>query len=272
MSTVSLGVEARDRRRMALPGAVLLSGLSAGYLSLIVLLPISALVWQSMSGGWMQFWQTVSSPYIVNGIELTFVISAVVTAINIVSGTIIAWVLVRDSFWGKSIVNSVIDLPFALPTIVAGLTLLLLYGNSSPVGVNIAYTYVGVAVALLFVTLPFVARAVQPVLISLDTDMEEAAAVLGAKSFTIFRRVVLPNLLPALLSGAGLAFARAVGEFGSLVLIAANIPVASLLVYQFYGAGEMQQASALSMVLLLLSLVILTVFTFVSRKLAAHDR
>ena len=210
----------------------------------------------------MQFWQTVSSPYIVNGIELTFVISAVVTAINIVSGTIIAWVLVRDSFWGKPIVNSVIDLPFALPTIVAGLTLLLLYGAVAQSESTSPIPDVGVAVALLFVTLPFVARAVQPVLISLDTDMEEAAAVLGAKSFTIFRRVVLPNLLPALLSGAGLAFARAVGEFGSLVLIAANIPVASLLVYQFYGAGEMQQASALSMVLLLLSLVILTVFTF----------
>jgi sulfate transport system permease protein len=257
---------------MAFPGVVLLRGLSAGYLSLIVLLPIAALVWKSMGGGWSQFWQTVTSPYIVNSVELTLAISAIVTAINIVTGTIIAWVLVRDSFWGKAIVNSLIDLPFALPTIVAGLTLLLLYGNSSPVGVNIAYTDVGVAVALLFVTLPFVARAVQPVLISVDRDMEEAAAVLGAKPLTIFRRIVLPNLLPALLSGAGLAFARALGEFGSLVLIAVNIPVASLQVYQFYEAGELQQAAALSVVLLFLSLVILTLFTFLSRRFAAHDR
>ena len=137
----------------------------------------------------------------------------------------IAWVLVRDEFPGKGIVNSLIDLPFALPTIVAGLTLLAFYGPDSPVGINVAFTKVSVVMALLFVTLPFVVRAVQPVLLELDREMEQAAESLGASRFTVFRRIILPNLLPAILAGGGLAFARAVGEFGSLVLITGNDPV-----------------------------------------------
>ena len=140
------------------------------------------------------------------------------------TGTLIAWVLVRDEFPGKSVVNSLIDLPFALPTIVAGLTLLALYGPDSPVGINVAYTRVAVVLALLFVTLPFVVRAVQPVLLELDREMEQAAESLGASRSTVFRRIVLPNLLPAILAGVGLAFARAIGEFGSVVLISGNIP------------------------------------------------
>ena len=146
------------------------------------------------------------------------------SAINAVMGTAIAWVLVRDRFPGKSIVNAVIDLPFALPTIVAGLVLLALYGPESPIGIDVAYTRTAVVLALLFVTLPFVVRSVQPVLLELDREMEEAAESLGARPFGVFRRIVFPNLLPAILSGVALSFARAVGEFGSVVLISGNIP------------------------------------------------
>src|SRR6185503_11349534 len=163
--------------------------------------------------------------------------SAVVVVINAVTGTLIAWVLVRDEFRGKNFVNSLIDLPFALPTIVAGLTLLALYGPRGPIGIDIAYTRTAVVLALLFVTLPFVVRTVQPVLIELDREMEEAAASLGANRITIFRRIVFPHLLPALLSGLALAFARAIGEFGAVILIAGNLPfkteVAPLYVFFF---------------------------------------
>src|SRR6185295_17978256 len=159
-----------------------------------------------------------------SALKLTFGAAFIVVLINIVFGTVTAWVLVRDDFPGRSIVNAVIDLPFALPTIVAGLTLLALYGPRSPVGVDIAYTRTAIVLALLFVTLPFVVRTVQPVLIELEREMEEAAASLGAGNFTIFRRIILPNLIPGILAGVALAFARAVGEFGSLVLISGNLP------------------------------------------------
>ena len=176
-------------------------------------------------------------------------------AINAVVGTVIAWVLVRDDFPGKTVVNALIDLPFALPTIVAGLTLLALYGPKGPFGVNLAYTRGAVLLALLFVTLPFVVRSVQPVLIELDRDVEEAASSLGAGGFTVFRRIVLPNLLPAIISGAGLAFARAIGEFGSVVLISGNIPfktqIASVRIFGLIESGDSGGAAAVSVVLLL---------------------
>ena len=169
-------------------------------------------------------------------------------------GTMIAWVLVRDEFRGKSIVNSIIDLPFALPTIVAGLTLLALYGNDSPIGINITYTKIAVGLALLFVTLPFVVRAVQPVLHELDEEMEEAAASLGASNFRIFRSIVLPNLTPAIIAGCALAFARAIGEFGSLVLITGNIPfdtqVASVYIFGRIESDNTTAAAAVSVLLL----------------------
>ncbi len=168
-------------------------------------------------------------------LQLTMGVSALVAVLNAVMGVLIAWVLVRDHFWGKRLVDAVIDLPFALPTIVAGLVLVGLYGPKSPIGVDIAYTRLAVAVALAFVTLPFVVRTVQPVLIELDTDMEEAAASLGAGNLTVFRRVVLPNLVPAIVAGATLSFARAIAEFGSTVLISGNVPfeteVASVFIY-----------------------------------------
>ena len=194
------------------------------YLTVIVVLPIAALLWESKKGGRHAFWQIVSSPEAVGALKLTFGAAFVVVLINAVLGTITAWVLVRDDFRGKSLVNSVIDLPFALPTIVAGLTLLALYGPSSPVGIDVAFTRAAIVLALCFVTLPFVIRTVQPVLIELDVEMEEAARSLGAGQFTVFRRIVLPNILPGILSGSVLAFARALGEIGSIVLDRGELP------------------------------------------------
>jgi sulfate transport system permease protein len=185
-------------------------------------------------------------------------------------GTLIAWVLIREEFRGKRIVNAVIDLPFALPTIVAGLTLLALYGPKGPVGIDIAFTRVAVLLALLFVTLPFVVRSVQPVLQELDNEVEEAAASLGAKPFTIFRRVILPSLAPAIASGAGLALGRALGEFGSVVLISGNLPfkteVASVFIYGRLQSGDDAGAAAVSVVLLVLSLVMLGALNWLGRR------
>ena len=184
--------------------------------------------------------------------------------------------LVRDEFRGKGVVNALIDLPFALPTIVAGLTLMALYGPKSPVGINVALTQASVLLALLFVTLPFVIRAVQPVLLELDRDMEEAAASLGARPRTIFTRVILPNLGPAILSGAALAFARGVGEFGSIVLISGNIPfhtqVASVFVFKQIESDNPGGAAAVSVVLLLLSLLVLFAIRWVGAWGSRHDR
>ncbi|HWI74565.1 MAG TPA: ABC transporter permease subunit, partial [Baekduia sp.] len=186
------------------------------------------------------------------------------------------WTLVRDDFPGRRIVNAVIDLPFAMPTIVAGITLLALWGPKSPVGVNLAFTQTAVALALLFVTLPFGVRAVQPVLIELDTEMEEAAASLGASGPTIFRRIVLPNLLPAILSGAALAFARAVGEFGSIVLLSGNKPfdtqVSSVFIFKQIESDNATGAAAVSVVLLAISLLMLIALRFVEYWGARHDR
>jgi sulfate transport system permease protein len=226
-----------------------------------VLLPLAAVVSKSTEGGWAHFWDTVTSRQSIAALKLTLISALVVTLINVVFGTLIAWVLVRDEFPGKRFINALIDLPFALPTIVAGITLLALYGPRGPVGINIAYTKAAIIMALLFVTLPFVVRSVQPVLMELDREMEEAAVSLGASSATVFRRIVLPNLVPAILSGAALAFARAVGEFGSIVLIAGNIPfkteVASVFIFGRIESDAVVSAAAVSVLLLLLSLVVL---------------
>jgi sulfate transport system permease protein len=194
-----------------------------------------------------------------------------VALVNVVMGTLIAWVLVRDSFPGKRFVDALIDLPFALPTIVAGLVLLTLYGTQSPIHVTLAYTRPGVVVALLFVTLPFVVRTVQPVLMEFDTEMEEAAASLGASRFTVFRRVVLPNLVPAILAGAGLSFARALSEYGSTVLISGNIPfktqIASVHIFNQVENDNTTGAAAVATVLILVALVVLLGIGLLERRL-----
>jgi sulfate/thiosulfate transport system permease protein len=240
------------------------------YLSVIALLPLAAVLSRSMDGGLGAFWDAVSNPQAVAALRLTIIASFVVVAINAVAGTLVAWVLVRDDFPGKGIVNSLIDLPFALPTIVAGLTLLALYGPKGPVGVNLAFTRASVGMALLFVTLPFVVRAVQPVLLELDRDMEEAAESLGAGRPTVFRRIILPSLTPAILAGSALGFARAVGEFGSLVLLTGNIPfktqAASVFIFSQVESDNVTGAAAVSVVLLALSLVVLLAMGWLSRR------
>jgi sulfate/thiosulfate transport system permease protein len=263
------------RRPAGRPGALGL-GVSTLWLSLIVLLPLAAVVVRSTDGGFDAFWSAVSSRQAVSALRFTIGVSLVATLVNAVTGTLIAWVLVRDEFRGKKIVNALIDLPFALPTIVAGLTLLALYGPTSPLGIDVAFTQFAVLLALLFVTLPFVIRSVQPVLMELDHEMEEAALSLGASNFTVFRRVILPNLVPAILGGAALAFARAVGEFGSIVLISGNIPfetqVASMFIFKQIESDNPIGAAAISVVLLILSLVVLFGIRALGRWGARHDR
>lgn len=246
------------------------------WLGLVVLLPLAAVTTRSFDDGLDGFWTAVSSRQAVSALQFTLVVSLIVAAVQAVMGTIIAWVLVRDTFRGKGFVNTIIDLPFALPTIVAGLTLLALYGPKSPIGVNVSFTQFSVLLALLFVTLPFVVRSVQPVIIELDREMEQAAASLGASGPTIFRRIILPNLGPAILSGAALAFARAIGEFGSLILISGNIPfdtqVASVFVFKQLESDNLRGASAVSVVLLALSLLVLLGLRLVERWGTRHER
>ena len=258
----------------AVPG--LAAGLAVLYLSLIVLIPLAALAWQATAGGWSGFWDAVTAPDAVAALKLTVVVSLIVVFLNAVFGTILAWVLVRDRFVGQSVLNTLVDLPFALPTIVVGVVLLLLYGQDSPLGINVAYTRAGIVLALMFETLPFVVRSVQPVLHELDREMEEAAASLGARPVTTFRRVVFPNLLPAILSGGGLALAKALGEFGSVVLISGNIPfqtqVASVLIYGRVESDNTDAAAAIAFVLLLLALAILLCISLIQRWGTRHDR
>jgi sulfate transport system permease protein len=271
MTTLTSARQAAGRAALATrrggPGLGL--GLGVIYISLIVLFPLAAVVWTSGERGWHGFWGAITTPDSWAALMLTLGASAIVALVNVVMGTVIAWVLVRDKFPGKSIVDTLIDLPFALPTIVAGLVLLALYGTKSPLGINLAYTRAGVIVALLFVTLPFVVRTVQPVLSELDTDMEQAAHSLGAGPGVTFRRVVLPNLLPAMLSGGGLAFTRAIAEFGSTVLLSGNLPfqtqVAAVNIFSRIESGDTTAAAAVATALLIVSFVVLVLLDLVQR-------
>ncbi|MGU3436115.1 sulfate ABC transporter permease subunit CysT [Actinomycetes bacterium M1A6_2h] len=272
VSDVAAPTAVRRRRRG-------LRGLSLGtvglWLSLMVLLPLAAVLSKSVSEGPAAFWDAVTDPRALATFRVTLQVSVIAALVNVVMGTVIAWVLVRDDFPGKSIVNSLIDLPFALPTIVASLVLLSLYGPMSPVSITLNGTKIGVVLALAFVTLPFVVRAVQPVLIELDAQVEEAAASLGASNTVIFRRVVLPVLLPSILSGAGLAFSRAIGEFGSVVLIGGNIPsetqVASQLIREQIETDRPVDAAAISVVLLLIAFVVLFALRILGSRLARRE-
>jgi sulfate/thiosulfate transport system permease protein len=263
-------------RRGARSAGVLGRGLLGIYLSVLVLLPIAALLARSTDGGPSAFWSEVTNPEAVAAIKLTLIVSAIVVLINAFFGTLVAWVLVRDEFPGKRIVNALIDLPFALPTVVAGVVLLALYGKGGPVGIDITFTRASIGLALLFVTLPFVVRSVQPVLLELDRSMEEAAASLGADAFTVFRRIVLPNLAPAIISGVALSFARAVGEFGSVVLISGNLPfkteVGAVYVFNQIENDSLPTAAAVSTVLLFSALVVLGLLTLLTRRRSRHVR
>ena len=249
-------------------------GLLGMYLSALVLLPVAALLAESGHGGASAFWREVTNPEAVAAIKLTLITSLIVAIVNAIFGTAIAWVLVRDEFPGKRFASALIDLPFALPTIVAGIALLALYGPKKPVGIDVSFTVAGILMALLFVTLPFVVRAVQPVLLELDPAMEEAAASLGARPLTVMRRIVLPTLTPALISGVALSFARAVGEFGSLVLITGNLPfkteVGSVYVFGQIESENLPAAAAVSVVLMLAALLVLGALNQLSRWRSRH--
>jgi len=245
------------------------------WLSVIVLLPLAAIVWQSGKGGWPAFVKAVTSTAALNAFRVTLTVAVAVTLINAVFGLLVAWVLTRDDFPGKRLIDAVIDLPFALPTIVASLVMLALYGPNSPVNLHLQHTRWGIGVALLFVTLPFVVRTVQPVLLELDREAEEAAASLGANNRVIFTRVILPSLLPALLTGAGLAFSRAIGEFGSVVLIGGAVPgeteVASQWIRTLIENDDRTGAAAISIVLLIVSFLVLFVLRAVGTRAARRE-
>ncbi|OMC03418.1 sulfate ABC transporter permease subunit CysT [Mycolicibacter heraklionensis] len=251
------GTPSRFRRE----GVSLRVGAATVWLSLIVLAPLAAIAWQAGGGGWRAFQLAVTSHAALQSFRVTLTIAAGVTVLNLVFGLLIAWVLVRDDFFGKRFIDVIIDLPFALPTIVASLVMLALYGPASPVHVHVQHTAVGVGLALAFVTLPFVVRSVQPVLLEIDREVEEAAASLGASGLTIFRTVVLPALTPALLTGAGLAFSRAIGEFGSVVLIGGAVPgkteVSSQWIRTLIENDDRTGAAAISLVLLVVSFLVL---------------
>jgi sulfate transport system permease protein len=252
-----------------------LAGAASVWLSLIVLLPLAAIVWQSGKGGWAAFVAAVTSSAALESFRVTLTVAIGVTLVNTVFGLLVAWVLTRDDFPGKRLIDALIDLPFALPTIVASLVMLALYGPASPVQLHLQHTIWGIGVALLFVTLPFVVRTVQPVLLELDREAEEAAASLGATNPVIFGRVILPALLPALLTGAGLAFSRAIGEFGSVVLIGGAVPgeteVSSQWIRTLIENDDRTGAAAISIVLLLVSFAVLFVLRWIGSRAAKRE-
>jgi sulfate transport system permease protein len=246
-------------------------GVSLMWFSILVLIPLAAVVGVAAAGGWSAFWATITNEQTFAAIRLTLGTAVIVTALNVVTGTAIAWVLVRDRFWGRSFFDVLIDIPFALPTIVAGLVLLSLYGPDSPLGVDVANTRLAVGLAFLFVTLPFIVRTVQPVLEELDRDVEEAAASLGASRLTTFRRIILPSITPAIAAGAALSFARGVSEYGSLVLLSGNLPfsteVTSVRILSSLENDNRAGAAATATVLLVVSLIVIVVIDVVQRKL-----
>ena len=255
-----------------------ISGLGLGialmWFSLLVFIPLTAVLVQASAGGWSAYWDALTSPQTLAALRLTVGTAVLVTAVNVVMGTAIAWVLVRDQFRGKQLLEVVIDIPFALPTIVAGLVLLSLYGPSSPLGVNWANTRVAVFLAFLFVTLPFIVRTVQPVLLELEHEVEEAAASLGANRLTTFRLVILPSLAPAITAGAALSFCRAISEYGSLVLLSGNLPysteVASVRIMSSIEGDKLTEAAAVASILLVVALIVIVVLDLISRRVARY--
>lgn len=251
------------------------SGLGLGvamlWFSLLVLIPLAAVVVTATDGGWGGFWRTITNEQTAAAIRLTVGTALLVTVVNVVMGTAIAWVLVRDRFFGQRVLEILIDIPFALPTIVAGLVLLSLYGPKSPLGINVANTRPAVFLAFLFVTLPFVVRTVQPVLAELDREAEEAAASLGASRFTVFRRIILPAITPAIAAGAALSFARGVSEYGSLVLLSGNLPhrteVTSVRILSSIENDNLEGAAAVATVLLIISLIVIVTVDILQRRL-----
>lgn len=265
-----------------LPGFNLTLGYTLVYLSLIVLIPLAAVFIKAASLSFADFWRTISDPQVVSSYRVSFLTSLLAAGINVVFGLLLAWSLVRYQFWGKRMVDALIDLPFALPTAVAGITLSALYAKNGwigslfePIGIRIAFTPLGILVALTFIGLPFVVRTIQPVLQELSVEFEEAATTLGANRWQAFRYVVLPSLLPAIITGFTLAFARAVGEYGSVIFIAGNIPMVSeitpLLIITRLEQFDVAGATAIAVVMLVVSFVLLLVINLLQHW-ASHRR
>ncbi len=265
-------------RRFVLPGFGLTLGYSVVYLSLIVLVPFSALLVKTGSGGWEHFWATVTAPRVVASYQVSFGISLYAALVNGVFGVVAAWVLVRYEFPGRRLLDAIVDLPFALPTAVAGIALTTIYAPNDwigellkPYGIKVAFTQLGIFIAMTFIGLPFVVRTVQPVMQDLAADVEEAAACLGANRWQTFWRVVFPTLLPSILTGITLAYGRAVGEYGSVVFIAGNLPfkteITPLLIISKLEQYDYSGAAALGFVMLAVSFLIL----LVSNGLQAWD-
>lgn len=276
LDSTFLGRPARARRATK-PGALrgpsaLGLGVALLWFSLLVLIPLAAVVATSTGGGWSVFTEALTNGQTLNALKLTVAEALLVTVLNVVVGTTSAWLLVRDRFPGKRVLDLVIDIPFALPTIVAGLVLLSLYGPQSPIGVDVAQTRAAVFLALAFVTLPFVVRTVQPVVEEMDRDVEEAAASLGANGLTTLRRVILPSLVPAIAAGGALSFARAISEYGSLILISGNLPnrteVASVRVFTYIESGDSASAATVATMMLIVSLGVIVALDIIQRRVA----
>ncbi|WP_288406414.1 sulfate ABC transporter permease subunit CysT [uncultured Acinetobacter sp.] len=257
-----------SQRSRVLPGFGLSLGFTLAYLSLIVLIPLSAVFIKSLGVGWDGLWEILSSERILKSLQLSFTTAMIAALINVVFGLLLAWCLVRYSFPGKRIVDALVDLPFALPTAVAGIALTSLYASTGwvgqylePLGIKVAYTPIGITLALVFIGLPFVVRTVQPVLSDIETELEEAASALGANRFQIITKIVLPILFPALLTGFALAFARGVGEYGSVIFIAGNQPfkteIAPLMIISRLEEYDYEAATTIAVVMLVISFVIL---------------
>lgn len=264
------------KKQGVLPGFSLTLGFSMLYLSLIVLIPLSATFFKAATLGWGGFWDAITEPRVLASYQLTFGASFVGALINAVFGLLVAWVLVRYDFFGKKLIDALVDLPFALPTAVAGISLATLYSSKgwigqllAPLGIKVAYTPLGVALALTFIGLPFVVRTVQPVLEDFEGELEEAAASLGATRWQTFTRVILPALTPALLTGFALAFARAIGEYGSVIFIAGNIPMVSeitpLLIITKLEQYDYAGATALAVSMLIVSFILLLTINALQR-------
>lgn len=256
------------KRRGILPGFGLTMGFTVVYLSLIVLIPLGGLFLKSATLTWEEFWKTVTDPRVLAAYRISFGAALIAALVNVIFGLLVAWVLVRYRFPGKRMVDALVDLPFALPTAVAGISLTAIFAGNGwigrylePLGIQVAYTPLGIVVALIFIGLPFVVRTVQPVLQDLDPEVEEAAASLGADRWQTFGRVILPTVLPALLTGFTLAFARAVGEYGSVIFISGNMPmrteVATLLIVTKLEQYDYAGATAIAVVMLVASFVLL---------------
>ena len=269
----------RPTRRLARTGRELRRvpgpSLAAIYLSFLVLVPLAAVFSHAFTGGPKVLWAEVTQSETLAALRLSLLCSLGVVVVNAFTGTAIAWLLVRDRFVVNRVIGAIVDLPFALPTIIAGVTLLSLYGPNSPLHLDLAFSRYAILVALAFVTLPFSVRSVQPVLEALDEETEEAAATLGARPRTVFWRITLPALMPALLTGAGLGFARAVGEYGSVVILSGNVPfkteVASVRIFSLIGNDDLGGAAATSLALFVIAIVVLSITAVARRHYLPRD-